>query len=307
MTICDGDDIGRHEGRNVTGLGLDDRKCRQRSRPTFHYPLCLFFYIFRVDTGCTLEQSGVQVEDVTRISLTTRRTAQQQGDLPVSPGLFGQVVIDDQCIFTAIPEVLAHGAACIGGDVLHGRRVGSTCGYNDGVIHRTKLFQFAHQCRNGGVFLTDRDIDTLNASTFLINDGIKCDGGLPGLTVTDDQLALTTTNRNHGVDGLETSLYRLVDGLTRDNARGHFLDRGCADRIDRALPVNGITQRVDNSAKQTRTHWDLKHATGATHPVTFGQMRIIAKDHRTHRVTLQVQGKTEGIAWELEHFIIFGI
>jgi len=35
------------------------------------------------------------VEDIARVRFTSRRTAQQQGDLAIGCGLFGQVVIDD--------------------------------------------------------------------------------------------------------------------------------------------------------------------------------------------------------------------
>ena len=62
----------------------------------------------------------MEVEDVARIGFTTGRTAEQQGDLTVGPGLLGQVIEDDEGILAAVPEVLAHGAAGVGGDELHG-------------------------------------------------------------------------------------------------------------------------------------------------------------------------------------------
>ncbi len=44
--------------------------------------------------------------------------------------------------------------------------------------------------------------------------------GFTGLTVTDDQFTLTTTDWDHGVNGFITGLYpRLIYGLTFDNAR----------------------------------------------------------------------------------------
>jgi hypothetical protein len=44
------------------------------------------------------------------------------------------------------------------------------------------------------------------------------------LTITDDKLTLTTTDGNHGVDTLNTSLHGLLDGLTGDNTGGLDLD-----------------------------------------------------------------------------------
>ena len=39
------------------------------------------------------------------------------------------------------------------------------------------------------------------------------DGGLAGLPVADDQLALAAADGGHGVDGLDAGLHRLLDRL----------------------------------------------------------------------------------------------
>ena len=91
------------------------------------------------------------------------------------------------------------------------RRVRCRRRNHDGVFHRTVFFQLANDVGNRGILLADRNIDTLNAGALLIDDGIDSHGGLTGLAVTNNQLALTTTDRHHGVDGLETGLHRLVN------------------------------------------------------------------------------------------------
>ena len=65
-------------------------------------------------------------------------------------------------------------------------------------------------------------------SLTLVDDRINGDGGLAGLTVADDQLTLSTSDRNHGIDGLDAGLQRLVDGLSVDNARRFTLQRHLA-------------------------------------------------------------------------------
>ena len=59
--------------------------------------------------------------------------------------------------------------------------------------------------------LTNGHVDTFNAGAFLVDDGVDGNSGLTGLTVTDDQLALTATDRHHGIDGLQAGLHRLID------------------------------------------------------------------------------------------------
>ena len=45
----------------------------------------------------------------------------------------------------------------------------------------------------------------------LVDDRVQGDSGLTRLTVTNDELTLTTTDRNHRVDSLQASLQRLMD------------------------------------------------------------------------------------------------
>jgi hypothetical protein len=47
----------------------------------------------------------------------------------------------------------------------------------------------------------------------LVDDRVERHGGLAGLTVADDQLALAAADGDHRVDGLEARLQGLVDRL----------------------------------------------------------------------------------------------
>lgn len=48
----------------------------------------------------------------------------------------------------------------------------------------------------------------------LVQHSVQSDGGFTSLTITNDQFTLTTTNWDKGVNSLQTSLHRFVDGLT---------------------------------------------------------------------------------------------
>ena len=49
-------------------------------------------------------------------------------------------------------------------------------------------------------------------------------GGLAGLAVADDELTLAAADGDHGVDGLDAGLQRLLDGLALDDAGSRALD-----------------------------------------------------------------------------------
>jgi hypothetical protein len=85
----------------------------------------------------------------------------------------------------------------------------------------------------------------------LVQHGVEGDSGLSGLTVTNDQLTLTTSDGHHGVDGLETSLYGLVDGLTGQDTGGLELGTALLGGLDGTLSIDGVTEGVDNTSEKS--------------------------------------------------------
>ncbi len=99
-----------------------------------------------------------------------------------------------------------------------GREVLEWCGFrcssgdDDGVFHRIVLLKGLHELGDGGTLLSHSDIHTVQllglvisvVPSLLVKDGVDGDCGFARLTVTDDQLTLTTADGHHGIDGLET-------------------------------------------------------------------------------------------------------
>ena len=87
-------------------LRLDDRECGQAAAV--------------LDVRCTLEQTGVQIEYVAGVRLTSWRTVKQKGKCTVSYRVLGQIVVNDQnvlCMKNSPIEQPAYGAMyCSGAD-----------------------------------------------------------------------------------------------------------------------------------------------------------------------------------------------
>ena len=130
LAVGDRDHIGRDVGRDVVGLGLDQRQGGQRARTEI-----------LVQLGRALEQAGVEIEDVARIGFASRRAAQQQAHLAIGHGLFRQVVVDDEGVHAVVAEPLAHGAARERREELQRRRVRRGGRDNDGVVEGAALFE----------------------------------------------------------------------------------------------------------------------------------------------------------------------
>src|SRR6185503_14713909 len=130
LTVGDRDDVGRDVGRQVAGLGLDDRQRGERARA-----------VLLVELGRPLEQAAVEVEDVARERLAARRPPQQQRDLAVGRRVLRQVVVDAERVLLVVAEVLAHRAAGVGRDVQEGRRLRGRGGDHDRVVHRPEFLE----------------------------------------------------------------------------------------------------------------------------------------------------------------------
>src|SRR6478735_11169664 len=146
-------------------------------------------------------------------SFAARRAPEQQRDLAVRLGLLREVVVDDERGLAVVHPVLAHGAAAVRGEVLEHGLVTGRGVHHDRVVHGAVLGQRADGLRDRRRLLADGDVDALHALTLLVQDRVDGDGGLAGLAVADDQLALAPTDRRHRVDGLDAGLEWLVHRL----------------------------------------------------------------------------------------------
>ena len=75
--------------------------------------------------------------------------------------------------------------------------------HDDGVLERAEVLEDLDGLGDRGVLLADRDVDALHALALLVQDRVDRDGGLAGLAVADDELALAAPDRGHRVDGLD--------------------------------------------------------------------------------------------------------
>src|SRR4051794_18330730 len=299
LTVGNRDHVGRDVGRDVVGLGFDDRQRGQRTRT-----------LILVELGGALEQARMQIEHVAGIGFAARRAAQQQRHLAVGDGLLGQIVIDDDGVHAVVAEILAHGAAGERRDVLHRRRIGCGGGDDDRVFERALLFEHLHELGDGRALLADCDVDAiqlevlvrLRVERLLVQDGVERDRGLAGLAVTNDQLALAAADRDQGVDRLEAGRHRLVHRLARNDAGRLDVDAHALVGLDRTLAVDRVAERVDDAAEQALADRRVDDGAGALDGLAFLDLAVGAEDHDADVVGFEVQRHAAGAVLELDHF-----
>ena len=230
-----------------------------------------------------------RVENVAGERLTAGRAAEQEGHLSVSRRLLRKIVINDQRMHAVVAEILAHGAAGIGGEELQRRALRCGRGDHDRVLHRAGVFEGLHHLRDRGALLTDGDINAIELfalivaliDRLLIDEGVDRNRGLAGLAVANDQLTLATAHWNETVDRLQAGLHRLTETDWRGMMPGAFTSasRRSAASIG-PLPSKRIAKRVDHAAKQALAHRHVHNVLGALDRVTFFNVTVIAERSR---------------------------
>ena len=244
----------------------------------------------------------MKIEDVTGIGFTAGRATQQQAHLAIGNGLLRQIVINNQRMHAIVAEIFTHRAGCIRRQELHWCRIRRRGSHNNRIFQRTLLFQRAHNLRNRGPLLTNRNIDaeqflaiiiaSCRIHRLLVDEGIDRNGGLACLAVANDQFTLATTHRDQAVDCLQAGLHRLMNRFARHDAGGLDLDAAALDLFQRSLAVNRVTQRINNATKQSHANGCIHNSGCPTNDIAFLDGAVITENHDTDIVGFEVQGHT---------------
>jgi len=83
----------------------------------------------------------MEIENITRIGLSTWRSSQKKGHLSVSDGLFGKIVIDDKSVHGVVSEVFSNSASGVRSQELKWGSIGGSGSNDDSVFHGIEFFE----------------------------------------------------------------------------------------------------------------------------------------------------------------------
>ena len=247
-----------------------------------------------------LEQPRVQVEDVAGERLPSRRTPQEQGELPVRVRVLREVVVDAERVLSLVEEVLAHRAARERRHPLDGCGLLCRRRDDDRVLHRPRVTQPLDHLGDRRALLPDRDVHAHEVAATLVQDRVDRNRGLAGRAIADDQLALAAPDRGHRVDRLQPRVHRLLDGLALDHARCLELERSPLLRLDRAEPVERVAERIDDAAEQARADRDAHDLARPAYRLALLHALPLAEERDADVVLLEVERDAGHPVLELE-------
>src|SRR5437763_14808478 len=153
------------------------------------------------------------------------------------------------------------------------------------------LFECLDDLRYGRTLLPDGAVDADQVVLRGVDDGVERDGGLAGLAVADEQLALAAADGDHRVDGLDAGGHGLADGLAIDDAGGEALDGQELVGVDGALVVDGLSERIDDAADEGYANGPGHDLAGALDGVAFANLGGGGEEHGADLIFVEVHGE----------------
>ena len=299
LAVSNRDDISWDISGEITSLSLNNWKGSQGTST-----------VGLVHLSCTLKKTRVEIEDITRVSLTTWWSSEEERHLSISDGLLGKIVVDDESVLAVVSEVLTNGTGGVRSQELKRSRLRGSSGNDDRVVHGVGILEGSDDVGNGRSLLANGRVDavkllssvTLVEVFLLVENSINGNSGLTSLSVTNDQLTLASTNWHKSIDALNTSLHGLVDRLSWDDTWSLELNTLSQVRSNWTSTIDGVTKRVNDSAEQIHTNWNIDNGTSSLHNISFLDVSIVTKDDNTHIVSLEVESHTLNTRGKLNHF-----
>ena len=174
-------------------------------------------------------------------------------------------------MFTVIAEELSDGASGVRSQELKRGGFGSSSSHNDGVVKGVMSLECLDDVGDGGSFLTNGDVDAEELSVIvtslevgpLVDDGIDGNGGLACLSVTNDQLSLSSSDGHQSVDCFQSGLHRLVHRFSGDNARGLYFNSLSLGSFDWAETINRVSEGVKHTTQHLLSNRDVDDGAGS--------------------------------------------
>ena len=128
LSISDRNNVSWDISRHITSLSLNNWEGGQRTTS-----------VVLVHLSGSLKESGMEIEDISWISLSAWWSSEKKGHLSVSDGLLGKIIIDDESVLGTISEVFSNSASGVRSQELKWGGIGSSSGNDDGVLHGVEI------------------------------------------------------------------------------------------------------------------------------------------------------------------------
>src|SRR5262249_18422582 len=148
------------------------------------------------------------------------------------------------------------------------------------------------------------DINTNDAAIFLIDDRINGNRGFTSLAIADDQLALSSSDRDHCIDCFDSSLQRFAHRRAINNSGSNSFYSRKLLRNNRAFSIEWFPNRIDDASDQSVSNRDGHNFARALYLVATFNCRKVAKQNCANAIFVQVKRDADNIMRKINELTI---
>jgi hypothetical protein len=139
-------------------------------------------------------------------------------------------------------------------------------------------------------------------SLLLVEDGVDGDSGFSGLSITDDEFSLSSSDGDQTVDGFKTGLHGFVDGLSGNDTGSLNFNSISILGFDCSVAVDGVSEGVEDATQHFFSDRDIDNGAGSSYYITFLNFSIVSEDDDTDVIGFKVERHTSDSRGEFDHF-----
>ena len=217
--------------------------------------------------------------------------------------MLGEVVVDDEGVLAIGHELLAHGAARVGSQVLKRRGIRGVGRHHNGVLHSPILLQYCHHLGHFANPLAYGYVDAEQVSALLVDYSVQGDSRFARGAVADDQLSLAPAYGDHAVDALDPGLDGGIHRLPSHHVGRYYFHGTKLVPFNWSLAIQWPPQGVYHPSQQRFAHGHPGHLPGAADLVPLLDRLLRTQDDGSHAVLFQVHGQARYAVGKLQQLV----
>ncbi len=151
--------------------------------------------------------------------------------------------------------------------------------------------------------MADTAIDANHIAAALVDDCVDRNRSLACLTIAQQQLPLTTADRDHGVNDFQAGLQRDRHRSTLHDWRRIAFARFAWQIVKRPTTIQWPTNGIHHPAKKLIADGGVQHGVHSLHPRSCGDSIAGIQQHTTDLVGIQVERVAKMTTSEPKHFV----
>ena len=186
-------------------------------------------------------------------------------------------------------KIFSHRTSYIRSNILNHRRRRNRSIDHSRIFHCSFLSEHFNGSSDFWIFLSNRNINTVDILSFLIEDRIGRNGRLSRLSISNNQFSLPSSNWHHRINRFNSCFQRHIYWLSCNYSRSYFFHKSKMLWSDSLSSVDRFPNSVEHSSQVFFSYSNTEDLTRRTHTVSLLKRTIISEHEDSNSIGRKIQ------------------